>query len=189
MHLKDHSRKIVWAFVAFLAMGGLIGCGPQSEEQRIDTELKRLGEARVKVYPFAGRVTIDGQPPKAAKARERTILMLNDLSKLDVPPNKRQFVVCGPQGEFAFSAYGAGDGIPPGKYVVTIGQYFYSKKNGYTSPDLLKNLYNDPEKNAKNPEFVIDHKDPGKSDYVFNLEIAGKEAATPGPKAITEIPD
>jgi hypothetical protein len=38
-------------------------------------------------------------------------------------------------------------------------------------------------------QFVVDQKAPGKSDYVLNLETAGKESGSPGPKALTELPD
>jgi hypothetical protein len=115
--------------------------------------------------------------------------MLNDMAKLNVPPANRLFVECTPTGEFSFSTYGTSDGVPAGKYVITVGQYLYTKKAGYSGPDGFKNLYNDPDKNAKNPEFAIDHQSPGKTDYLLNLNLAGQEAATPGPNSIKEIPE
>ncbi len=88
-----------------------------------------------------------------------------------------------------FSSYGIGDGVPPATYVVVFAVLTDKKKHGYVGPDELKNLYNDPEKNEKIPEFKIDHKAPGKTDYDFNLKVAGNENPTPGPKALTSIHD
>ncbi|HUE15288.1 MAG TPA: hypothetical protein VMR25_14050, partial [Planctomycetaceae bacterium] len=60
-------------------------------------------------------------------------------------------------------------------------------KGDLQGPDGFKNLYNDPEKNAKVPEFKIDQQAPGKSDYKFDLKLAGQQEAEPGPKALTTI--
>jgi hypothetical protein len=57
----------------------------------------------------------------------------------------------------------------------------------FDGPDLLNNLYNDPDKNVADPEFQITVSEPGKSDYHFNLGVAGKPSATPGPHAVTEL--
>jgi hypothetical protein len=71
---------------------------------------------------------------------------------------------------------------------VTIAQLKSRGKRGFYGPDELQNLYNDPEVNAKKPEFSIDHKAPGKSDYQFDLKIAGVEPVkTPGANAMKEI--
>ncbi len=103
-------------------------------------------------------------------------------------PWERAFVECNRDGRFAFNTYFDDDGVPPGRYVVTIAQLTYRKKRGYTGPDLLKNLYNDPEKNATVEQFKIEHKPPGRRDYSFDLRVAGEEpVATPGPKALTAI--
>ena len=58
----------------------------------------------------------------------------------------------------------------------------------FKGPDELKNLYNDPDKNAEIPEFKIDLKPPGIKDAHFNLTVEGKEpVTTPGPHAITSL--
>ena len=59
----------------------------------------------------------------------------------------------------------------------------------FIGPDDFHNLYNDPDANAKNfPQFVIDHLAPGKKDYEFNLEVAGKPPVeSPGPHAMTKV--
>jgi hypothetical protein len=56
-------------------------------------------------------------------------------------------------------------------------------------PDKLNNLYNDPERNKDNPEFMVDVADPGRTDYQFNLSVAGKDPIkTPGKFAATLVP-
>jgi len=58
----------------------------------------------------------------------------------------------------------------------------------FEPPDELQNLYNDPENNAKVPEFNVEIKSPGRSDWQFDLAVAGKEPVTnPGSKAITKL--
>jgi len=95
-------------------------------------------------------------------------------------------------GSFAFTSYVAGDGLPEGRYVVVMARL--KKEAGphrwFDGPDGLKNLYNDPEVNARRPEFVIDHKSPGRRDYLFDLKIEGKPAVVkPSPNALTELKD
>lgn len=190
MHLRFRSAFPIWA-AAFVAALACVGCGPPNADTQVNAELARTGKQRIEVYPFAGRVTIDGQPPAAElmKGKRSVIVMLNDVSKPDAPPASRPFVECDPHGQFSFSTYGRGDGLPAATYVVTIANLKYKKRDGRVGPDGLKNLYNDPEKNANIPEFKIDHKAPGKSDYEFDLKVASKDEATPGPKALTKIPE
>ncbi len=58
----------------------------------------------------------------------------------------------------------------------------------YPGPDLFQNLYDDPDRNLKEyPELKIDHQPPGKTDYVFDLKIAGREAVAAGPNAVTHF--
>jgi hypothetical protein len=82
------------------------------------------------------------------------------------------------------------DGMVPEPF--TLVMLWDPKKPGgrlgnFDGPDLLNNLYNDPDKNAADPEFQITVSEPGKSDYHFNLGIAGKPSGTPGPHAVTEL--
>ena len=50
----------------------------------------------------------------------------------------------------------------------------------FVGPDGLKNLYNDPQKNRNEKEFVVEVQSPGKTDYEFALSVAGKD---PVPRA------
>jgi hypothetical protein len=55
--------------------------------------------------------------------------------------------VADPDGHFAFSFAGLGDGRPPGSFVFAVLDDL--KKKGKVGPDRLKNLYNDPERERK----------------------------------------
>ncbi len=72
---------------------------------------------------------------------------------------------------------------------MTFGVFEHRAKFGFIPPDKLHNLYSDPDANAKLREFVIDHKAPGKTDYHFNLEVAGKGPVEPGPHALNGLMD
>jgi hypothetical protein len=183
---RSTSRRF-WLLASLAALVA-VGCTHQpSADEATDAALKAQGLTRLAVYPLAGKVTIDGQVPQLTTSKSKLIVMLNDPKKPDVPALERRYQVCDPQGGFAFTTYAKDDGVPPGKFVVTIAVLEFSKKHGYLGPDQLKNLYNDPDKNSQVTQFSIDHQSPGKSDYLFNLEVAGKEAATPGPKALTQL--
>jgi hypothetical protein len=55
-------------------------------------------------------------------------------------------------------------------------------------PDDLKNLYNDPDKNANEETYKLDLKLPGQDGYQVDLAVAGKDAVkTPGPNAVTLV--
>lgn len=175
--------------LAILTAMGCVGCQSRVEE-RVNSELKNSGQTKLEVYPLAGRVTIDGQPPGSlVKGRSRLLLVLYDVSKPDYRPDARPRVAVKPDGSFQFTTYGAGDGAPAATYVVVFALLADRKKEGLVGPDGLKNLYNDPEKNETIPEFKIGHKAPGKTDYHFDLKLAGNENPTPGPKALTSIHD
>jgi hypothetical protein len=135
---------------------------------------------------FAGKVTVDGQKPVLERG-ESLVVILYDPQK---PPPNRQTMPrsarCRPDGSFAFNTYGTDDGAPAGNYIVLFAVLKPSKA-GFRGPDGLKNLYNDPEKNDKAPEYHVDLKPPGKMDWSFDLAVAGKEAATPGPHSVTGI--
>jgi hypothetical protein len=177
---------------ALIAASGLLvasGCfGSTSANQALNNALATAGQQMEKVYPLEGHVMIDDLPPKLEK-HQALVVMLNDPQKLDAPPVTRKYVETTASGDFWFSTYEPKDGVKPGKYILTFAILRERGKFGLIGPDKLNNLYNDPDKNATIAEFTIDHKAPGKSDYSINLEIAGKEPATPGPHAITSVVD
>jgi len=167
---------------------GLAGCSrQQSASQALDVAMKNAGVTKEAVFPFSGHILIDGQPPQLGP-RESLFIMLNEPGKFSVPSiQKRNIRMNASQaGEFEFTTYAKGDGVPPGKYVVTFAILTKKGKAGFFGPDKLKNLFNDPDVNSKNEAFTIDHQT-AKTDYQFFLDVAGKESASAGPNALKEL--
>jgi hypothetical protein len=184
-------RNLIGArgLVTALAVLSLLpaGCSKtQSTQEAVDAQLKALNQPKANLAKFAGKVTVDGQPPVLQKGKALLVMLYDQKN----PENNKHMLysVCKKDGSFEFYRYVAGDGAPVGSYVVLFAELGASRQKGLVQPDALMNLYDDPDKNAQNKDFVIELAAPGKSNYVFNLELAGKEAVTtPGPHAITEI--
>jgi hypothetical protein len=186
----EHSWKILLA--GTLAAGG---CGPPSAEKALEQAFRDNPKAqRVQLVKFEGTVTVDGQPPN--KPNTTLFIILNDPQHPQ-DPSQRPKLVGGvdDQGNFSFSTYGVHDGVEAGSYVVTFVQLHHPKgifghrtSSLFEQPDELKNLYSDPEKNANDPQFKVDLQPPGRNDWHFNLDVAGKDpVTTPGPHAITRL--
>jgi hypothetical protein len=177
------------------------GCTEKSKlDIAADEQAKEIGFSEQKLAKLVGRVTIDGQPP----AQDRSlVVILNDPEHLDATANGKRpklFIVCGGQGDFAVMA-------KPGKYIVTfvelhqaenprgarpvgrgLGPSGAMSRGDLQPPDELKNLYNDPDKNAKEEKFKLDLKLPGQEGYQVDLAVGGKEPVeTPGPNAVTRL--
>ena len=155
------------------------GCSHvQSENEALQKSLEVNGGTKENVVKFAGTVTIDNQPP-AVDRRNPLFVFAYDPKN---PPKGRQVPFstrCDKNGRFTFNTYGTGDGLPAGSYVVLFAQ---PKTEG---GDGLKNLYNDPDKNAKEERFQINLTSPGKTDWTFDLAVAGKDpVTTPGEHAV-----
>lgn len=175
-------------FLTAVAIVGTVGCGRESARQSVDTVLKSSGKTRTDVFPLSGRITIDGEVPQIGGfGQPRIVVMLFDKEKPDTQSKSVPKAFCDSKGDFAFSTYDQGDGVAPGKYVLALVELKFDKRKGYSGADRLKNLYNDPLANAKDPDLVIDHQPPGKKDYVVDLKLAGREAGKPGPNSVTTI--
>jgi hypothetical protein len=186
-----------------LSSAMLIGCGARipTPEEAMEEQLKaNPGLHRPEpVAKCAGRVTVDAQPPRSDCT---LFVVLHRPDHLDEAAHLRGkgyqlFVPCDTEGHFVFE-----NGVEPGKYVITFVELHprVSPKSGgggarmlrgsvtprqFTQPDELKNLYNDPDKNIKDPNFNLNLAFPGRDDYQFDLAVAGKEAIEkPGPNAI-----
>lgn len=184
--LESRGCSLLAAFALFL----VAGCSGQSADQALDKSLAAAGQQRTMVYPLAGKVVVDGLPPELGEEGETIILMLNDPARMDKPNVIGPYVKIGKTGEFSFRTYGTNDGLPPGKFIVTIAKLKKNRpKRDLVGPDGFHNLYNDPDRNQKeNPDFNIDHQAPGKTDYVFDLKIAGRdEPPAAGPHALTHV--
>jgi hypothetical protein len=163
----------------------MTGCGgSQSADQTLKARLADSNSQAAEIATFSGTVTIDRSPPEL-KPDESLMIMLYDTKH---PPPAKQLPIatrCGKDGHFEFTTYTRGDGVPVGSYKVLFAAFkFNPLGRGSNSPDALKNLYNDPDTTP----FQVDLTRPGKTDWNFDLEIAGKEANTsPGQRAITRL--
>ena len=171
------ARSRNWALALMICCLTLIGCG--SKADREEQAFRDAGLQKVDVAPVAGIVTVDGNAPAPF-----TLVMLWDPKK----PDGVLRAICDSEGRFEFTSYRHSDGVPPGSYVVLFARFNMARRLGdFESPDLMHNLYNDPDKNASNPEFQATIGPPGKTDYQFNLNVAGAPPASPGPHSITEL--
>jgi len=130
-------------------------------------------------FPLAGKVKIDARAPGEGAT---VVVMLNGDVGGKVEPC---CAFCKPDGTFRFDG-----GHSPGRFVITIARLRMRKGvkwTEYLGPDRLRNLYNDPDKNAQCPEFVIDHQAPGKTDYLFDLKVAGTPPVQPGANALIHL--
>ncbi len=173
-------RKLEWSVAATLIFMLSFGCeGRQSTAQRVEKASKSAGIEPVTVYPLGGKITIDNAPPVAKPETARLVAIAYDATKPDAKAKSNARVFLKPDGSFELPP------LPPGKYVMLFAQLGYNPRIGFYGPDGLKNLYNDPDVNSKKPEFVIEHQAPGKTDYTFNLSVAGETPpAARGPKAL-----
>jgi hypothetical protein len=170
---------------AALAVFALIaaGCGGESADQAIARRQKELNLPPREVVRFSGTVTIDGQPPEIPDGHALLVAL---CAPNDPPPDKKppRYAIVHKDGTFQFSE----GGVAPGSYVVAIALLRRGKPGSFRGPDVLHNLYNDPEKNASLDSFALDLKPPGKTNANFNLTVAGQEpVATPGPKAVIKF--
>jgi hypothetical protein len=186
-------RLVFHRFAAGALAGALLlafgGCsGSASPKQRVESELTKIGQSTKSVFPFAGKVQIDGQLPQVSVTNQRVVVVLFDKAKPTLGVAERPSAICNARGEFSFTTYNDADGVEPADYVITFALLCLRAKDGsLVGPDGLQNLYNDPEKNEKIDGFTIKHASPGKRDYIFNLKEAGQEAGTAVPRAVTEI--
>jgi hypothetical protein len=166
----------------------LAGCSRrESADEAIDRVLKETGQTRHAIARFGGKVTIDGKAPEVPRGQALVVILYDPQH----PPANHQLLPqsarCRPDGSFVFNTYGTDDGAPAGKYIVLFAELEPARR-GFRGPDGLKNLYNDPDKNEKDPQFQIDLTPPGKLDWYFDLQVANKDPNNnPGPHAATGI--
>src|SRR5579863_3317757 len=177
--------KLGWQIAGILMAAASLaasGCGKHSSaEEALGVALKDAGQTKVAVYPLSGTVRIDGKVPEYDHRRPIFVVITDPQN-----PKQTDYVECDHQGRFAFHTYAESDGYRPGTYVFAFVQLMKSRHRTL-GPDRLGNLYNDPERNAQKQGFKIEHKAPGKTDYVFDLMVQGAEPVAPGPKAILNL--
>jgi hypothetical protein len=191
--MEQRVRSPAAAVASCALVGSLLmacgGCGGgATPDQKVEKQLSALGKAKVSVCPFAGKVLVDGHPPQLNSPQSRVVLVLFDRAKPDLPVTQRPQTICNPQGEFTFTTYVREDGVEPADYVVTVAQLSKEKGRSYSGPDGFQNLYNDPDANEKDAELTVKHAAPGKTNYVFDLKLAGRQPeSTAGPRAVTQV--
>jgi hypothetical protein len=183
--MSQRSRSLLSRLpLLFAAAIALTGCGQRArvddaiKEQLAETKGSLIGVAR-----FSGTVTIDHETPSIPRKRALVLIL---YSAKDAQPGHETilYTACDKEGHFEFTRYSKGDGVPPGSYTVLFAELMPRRSSQYSGPDDLKNLYNDPDTST----FHVDIAPPGKADWDFNLDFAGKEPNThPGPHAITQL--
>jgi len=167
------------AFIVLVLVAA--GCG-ESADNAIARRRKEYNEPTPILARFSGKVTVDGQAPELERAHE-LLIFLYDPKTPATPAKPPSYTTCQKDGSFSF-----GDGVAPGTYVVLFAELERGRPGVFRGPDVFKNLYNDPDKNAAIDKFKVDLSPPGKTDQNFILEIAGKEPITnPGPLAIVRV--
>ena len=168
-----------WGLAVTLIFILSFGCeGRQSTAQRLEKAYKSAGMEPATVYPLGGKITVDNEAPVAKSETARVVAIAYDAAKPDLKANSNASAFVKSDGSFELPP------LPPGKYVMLFAQLVHNPRMGFFGPDGLKNLYNDPDVNAKKSEFVVDHQAPGKTDYTFHLSVAGETPPeAPGPKA------
>jgi hypothetical protein len=209
LHADCALRCSGWSLAAGLFIAVAAGCNStvSPDAAREKQYADNAAYKKVDVAKFAGKVTVDGQPP----AKEsKLFVILNDINHLDENaklPAPRLYASCDAEGNFAFTTNERHDGVALGKYVVTFVQFKVPQSGGsadtgrfkvpkgfggaakrYQAPDELKNLYSDPDANSKETDkYVFDAKPPGKEDYAFELSVAGKDVVPAGANAVKSI--
>lgn len=155
----------VFLLAALIGVGAVLaGCG-KSQTQSLEGQLKDLNLTRQPTAKFAGTVTIDGKPPGEAIKDALFIMAYNPKNPPHSGMSPIKSLVNRKTGAFAFTTYTQGDGLPQGSYIVLFvapQHTMMGPGSGYHAPDALHNLYNDPDRNEKNPEFKLDLAAPGR---------------------------
>ncbi len=159
------------------------GCGDQHAAERMKEQFAETKGTVVPVAKFSGRVTIDGLPPSVPPPYVLALFLYDAKGKQ--PGHETIYhTICDKDGHFEFTRYSKGDGVPPGSYTVLFAEVMNRRGVKSAGGDQLKNLYNDPDTSP----FHVDLTPPGKTDWDFNLDVAGKDpVATPGPHAVTRL--
>ncbi len=79
------SRRL--GFLALSLLFPIAGCwGSQSADVALKKSMDERGFTKSPVYPFAGKVTVDGLPVESNQT-EKIVVMLVDANKLDSAPH------------------------------------------------------------------------------------------------------
>jgi hypothetical protein len=156
------------------------GC-TETTEPATARRRKELNVPDEPLAKFWGTVTIDGSPPDIQSGHELLVFLYDPKTANDTGKAARS-TICKPDGTFEF-----GTTIVPATYIVLFAELVRGRPGIFRGPDVLNNLYNDPDVNAKRDGCTIDLSPPGKTGAVFNLEVSGKDPVTTlGPHAVVK---
>jgi hypothetical protein len=159
----------------------IVGCSESADQ----ATARRKRAYNIQDQPpskYSGTVTIDGLPPAPHPGHELLVFLYDPKSEAGKSGRAGRYAVCKSDGSFQF-----GDAVQPGSYIVAFAELERGRPGIFRGPDLLTNLYNDPDQNATRAGFAIDLTPPGKNGVSFNLEVAGKDpVTTPGPHAVVK---
>lgn len=192
MSRKDCSARCFICLAMTVAVASFslstAGCDrTQTGKEALEQQLSTNGQTLGTISKFSGKVTIDGEAPVFAKSGQSLLIMLYDPKSPPSPQSPLQRTTVDKKGEFEFQTYDKGDGAKAGSYIVLFAALKPHRNGTFSGPDGLNNLYNDPDENKKNASFQVDLTGPGRTNYSFDLLLAGQSPAEPGPRAITKI--
>ncbi|WP_010587955.1 hypothetical protein [Schlesneria paludicola] len=144
----------------WITCGLLVGCGGESAESRLNKAIPN----RDKVVPFAGVITIDGEP-----ASDLMVRLVPEGA--NAPQQSDPKTVTTQGGKFHFTTYLDGDGARPGKYSMLVERLERIGSSGWSGPDQLNNLFNHIEAPAKKIEIA---ESVPEKDFKVDLEVKGK---------------
>ncbi len=138
----------------------------------------------VAVAKFAGKVTIDGEPP-AVPPRYVLVVILFDAKGKEAGHETIYRTICDKEGHFEFTRYSKGDGVPPGSYTVLFVEQMHRLGDRFTGGRWTQEPLQRPGQVAVSCRTLAAWGGLGRE---FNLEVAGKDpVVTPGPHAVTRL--
>ena len=130
------------------------------------------------LYPLGGKITVDNEPPAAKTETARLVAVAYDAGKPDAKANSSATAFVKPNGSFEFPP------LPPGKYVMLFAELRYNSEDGVLRSRRTQESLQRSRRQLEKTGVLIDLQAPGKTDYAFNLSVAGETPpATAGPKA------
>lgn len=113
--------------VLLFCLCAVVGCGGDEPFRKPTSSVK-------------GKVTVDGASPGS-----EIQIVCHPVGTADTQHPTLSQTATDAEGNFTVSTYEAGDGIPPGDYVLVCTWRDYNvMARSYSGPDKLKNRYSDP---------------------------------------------
>jgi hypothetical protein len=144
MSRSFHIACILFALMLFAGCGGSL-----SDDQRLQIA---FGEDRKAVVPLGGTILVDG------KAERGVVVTLHNADGSKRIPVRAPYT--DDEGHYFFTTYVGGDGIEPGKYILTFEwlNVVEKKKEGIQlqGPDKLSKSYSNPKTSKYSVEVLED---------------------------------